>query len=417
MMLYADNFFIPRGIGEGITINICYFCDRKIRRMILLKTIGFPRMHKETNERRDFLPSLIGILKKERVQIFLEEGYGLALGYTKEDYLKENNTILFVSNKECYEKDIVVVLRSPEFEQIDYMREGSILLSMLHYPTRATRVQKLKEKGIFAVSMDYIRNDFLERMVVDYDGTSGNGISAAFTELAKSYKNQCVDERKPIIVSIMGMGRVGLTAARMAGKYGNNKENENILKEKTKGVLVGMLPRNITDDKKQMIKILKKTDILVDATTRDDATKYIVSNELLGYLKEHSIILDLTSDPYLTDVYPFQVKAVEGIPHGTLDKIVIYPKDNEYSTVPKCFKSINQRTVVSCNAWPGVNPKGCMDLYGKQLIYIIQNLIGYSKGDFNSYNNDYFNRAIYRGTIEYFEESLGSYGDEIVDVM
>ena len=83
----------------------------------------------------------------------------------------------------------------------------------------------------------------------------------------------------------MGMGRVGLTAARSAGKYGNNKENEDILQEKTRGVLVNMLPRNITDDKKQMIKILKKTDILVDATTREDATKHIVSNELLGYLK------------------------------------------------------------------------------------------------------------------------------------
>ncbi|MBU3170760.1 alanine dehydrogenase [Clostridium estertheticum] len=382
-----------------------------------MKTISFPRMHKETNEKRDFLPLLIGILKKENVQVFLEEGYGLALGYTNEDYLKENKTIQFVSNKECYEKDIVVVLRSPEFKQIDYMREGSILLSMLHYPTRATRVEKLKERGIFAVSMDSIRNDFLERIVVDYEGTSGNGINVAFTELAKSYKSENICAKKPIIVSIMGMGRVGLTAAKMAGKYGNNKESEAILKEKSKGVLVNMLPRNITDDKKQMIKILAKTDILVDATTRNDATKYIVTNELIGYLKDHSIILDLTSDPYLTDVFPFQVKAVEGIPHGTLDKIVMYPNDIEYSAVPKCIEVINQRTVVSCNAWPGVKPKGNMDLYGKQLIYIIQNLIGYSSSDFNLNNNDYFNRAIYRGTIECFEESLNGYENEVSEIV
>ena len=388
-----------------------------MRRMIILKTIGFPRMHKETNERRDFLPSFFGVLKKEKVEIFLEDEYGSALGYTKEDYLNENKEIQFVSNKESYEKDIVVVLRSPEFEQIDNMRQGSTLLSMLHYPTRANRIVKLKEKGIFAVSMDSIRNDFLERIVVDYEGTSGNGINAAFTELAKDYKNICIEEKKPITVSIMGMGRVGLTAARLAGKYGNNKANEDKLREKTKGVLVNMLPRNITDDKKQMIKVLRKTDILVDATTRNDATNYIVSNELLGYLKEHSIILDLTSDPYLMDVFPFQVKAVEGIPHGTLDKIVIYPDDEEYNTVPKCMESINQRTVVSCNAWPGVNPKGSMDLYGKQLIYIVQNLIGYTTNDFNLYNGDYFNRAIYRGTIECFEESLNDYDGEMVDVV
>lgn len=385
--------------------------------MILLKSISFPRMHKEINERRDFLPSFFHKLKEKKVEIFLEEGYGSALGYTKEDYLKKNNTIQFVSNKECYKKDIVVVLRSPEFEEIDYMRKGSTLLSMLHYPTRATRVEKLKEKGIFAVSMDSIRNDFLERIVVNYEGTSGNGINVAFSELAKNYKDICIEDRKPIIVTIMGMGRVGLTAASLAGKYGNSKVNKEMLLEKTKGVLVNMLPRNITNNKKEMIKIFKKTDILVDATTREDATKYIVSNELLGYLKEHAVILDLTADPYLIDVNPVQMKAIEGIPHGTLDKNVIYCDDEEYNNIPDSIKSLNRRTVVSCNAWPGVKPKVCMDLYGKQLIYILKNLIEYSVNDFDLNSNDYFNRAIFRGTIEYFEESINNYGNEMADVV
>ena len=384
---------------------------------MLLKTIGFPRMHKEANERRDFLPSFFGILKKEKAQIFLEEGYGSALSYTKEDYLKENEMVQFVSNKECYEKDIVVVLRSPEFEEIDYMKEGSTLLSMLHYPTRSSRLKKLKEKGLFAISMDSIRNDFLERIIVNYDGTSGNGLNVAFTELAKNYKNINTQDRKPIIVSIMGMGRIGLTAARLASKYAYNKTNEDILFQKTKVVLVNLLSRNITNDKKHMIKLLKTTDILVDATTREDSSKYIVSNELLRYLNDNAIILDLTADPYLTTDNSVQIKAIEGIPHGSLDKIVIYPGDDEYSTIPKCLKSFNQRTVVSCNAWPGINPKACMDLYGKQLIYIVQNLIRYSIDDFDLYSDDYFNRAIHKGTIKYFEESLKNSGNEIVNIL
>ena len=382
-----------------------------------MKTIGFPRMHKEKNEKRDFLPTFFGMLKNEKVQIFLEEGYGMALDYTKEDYFKENEAIQFVSKKKCYEKDGVVVLRSPEFEEIDYMKKGSTLLSMLHYPTRAARIEKLKDKGIFAVSMDSIKNDFLERIVVNYEGTSGNGIDTAFTELAKIYENICIEDKKPIVVSIMGMGRVGLTAARLASKYGNNEVTETILRDKTKGVLVTLLSRNLTKDKKEMIKQLKKTDILVDATTRDDSTKYIVSNELLGYLKPHSIILDLTSDPYLTDANSVQIKAIEGIPHGTLDKPVIYSDDEQYDAVPKTLKTLNRRTVVGCNAWPGISPNACMDLYGKQLIYMLQNLITYSTNDFDLDSSDYFNRAIYRGTIKHFEECLNHYGDDLVSVV
>ena len=64
-------------------------------------------------------------------------------------------------------------------------------------------------------------------------------------------------------------------------------------------------------------------------------------------------------------------------------KMLFILGDEEYSTIPKCLQSHNQRTVVSCNAWPGVKPKACMDLYGKQLIYIVQNLIGYSAEDFD----------------------------------
>ncbi|MCB2289397.1 alanine dehydrogenase [Clostridium sp. CS001] len=382
-----------------------------------MKTIGFPRMHKEKNEKRDFLPTFFAVLKNEKVQIFLEEGYGMALDYTKEDYIKENEAIQFVSKRECYEKDVVVVLRSPEFKELDYMKKGSTLLSMLHYPTRAARIEKLKDKGIFAVSMDSIKNDFLERIVVNYEGTSGNGIDTAFTELAKTYENICIKDKKPIIVSVMGMGRVGLTAARLSSKYGNNKTTEDILRDKTKGVLVNLLSRNLTKDKNEMIKILRKTDILVDATTRDDSTKYIISNELLGHLKQNSIILDLTADPYLTDANSIQIKAIEGIPHGTLDKTVIYPDDDQYNNLPKSLKTLHRRTVVGCNAWPGVTPNACMDLYGKQLIYILQNLIVYSINDFDLSSNDYFNRAIYRGTIKYFEECSNHYGDDLVNIV
>ncbi|KAJ53133.1 alanine dehydrogenase [Clostridium tetanomorphum] len=368
-------------------------------------TLGFPRMHKEKNEKRDFLPDFFRRLSGENAEFFLEEGYGEAMGISKEEYLQANNNIKFVSNRECYEKDIVTVLRSPEFNEIDYMKDESALISMLHYPTRATRVKKLKDKNIFGVSMDSLRNDFLERIVVNYNGTSGNGIELAFKELSNNMKNFYEKNRETIKVTIIGMGMVGLYAAKAAGKYGNLDLNKKMKEIGAKGILVSMLPRSITSDREELIKALKETDILVDASTRDNASDYIITNDLISYLKPHAVILDLTADPYLTDINPIQVKAIEGIPTGTLDKPVIYPDDPIYNVIPEGVNKENRRVVVSCNAWPGIKPKECMYLYGMQLFPIVQQIIRLDSKDFSDLSDDYFNRAIYRGTIEYFEKN------------
>lgn len=367
-------------------------------------TLGFPRMHKEQNEKRDFLPDFFRRLKSENAEFFLEEGYGSAMSITDEEYLNANKNLKFVSNIECYKKDIIVVLRSPEFKEIDYMKDGSTLLSMLHYPTRATRVQRLKEKNIFGVSMDSLRNDFLERIVVNYNGTSGNGVEMAFQELSKTMKNFYSKDRDTIKVTIIGMGMVGLYAAKAAGKYGNLELNRKMNEIGAKGIIVNMLPRSITSDREELIKILKETDILVDASTRDNPSSYIITNDLISYLKPHAVILDLTADPYLVDINPIQVKAIEGIPTGTLDKPIIYPEDSIYNSIPERVNKDNRRVVVSCNAWPGIKPKECMHLYGMQLFPILQQIIRLDRSEFIDSSDDYFIRAIYRGTIEYFEK-------------
>ena len=365
--------------------------------------IGFPRMHKEINEKRDFLPDFFKMLNKDNVEFYLEKGYGNELGFNEKDYSHSNPDIKFIENKECYEKDVVVVLRSPEFDEINYMRDGSILVSMLHYATRIKRRKLLIQKNIYCVSLDSLRNDSLERIVVNFDGTSSYGMGVAFGELSKSMSDFYSKDREFINVSIMGMGMIGFKAAHAARIYGSQAFNNEMNLLKTKGVLIKMLPKNITCDIEDMIKILRETDILVDASTRENVCEYILKNEYLKYLKPSSIILDLTADPYLTDVTPIQVKAIEGIPTGTLDKYVIYPYDDLYKTIPDGVNATNRRTVVSCNAWPGVSPLDCMKVYGQQLFPIINKIILTDVNKHSIQDSNYFIRAIYRASLKCFE--------------
>lgn len=364
-----------------------------------IKTLGFPKMHKEKGERRDFLPELFQKLDKfKEVEIYLEEGYGEGMGFKHKDYLHKNPNLKFVSHDEIYKKDLVVVLRAPKPEDIEKMRKESSLISMLHYDTRPIRNALLKRKEILSFSMDSMVDDDNNRMVVNYWGTAMSGARIAFKELQRRMRDFYSLDRKIINITIMGFGKVGLNAAR-AFKELSNLE---LLSENVPGLVINMLTRSITKDKEALKYIFKETDLLVDATWRKDATKIIVPNSLIAHLPEHAIILDLAADPYNEKVKPIQVKGIEGIPTGTLDKYVIEPDDELYETIPKEIDKTNRRLVVSCNAWPGVHPEESMAVYGRQIFPFIKVLLENGSHSLDIDSENLYERALVRSSLDYF---------------
>lgn len=367
--------------------------------MRLTKSIGFPKMHKEENEKRDFLPTFFNSLKDYEVDIFLEEGYGERLGYTSDDYLRCNNNIKFESHDNVFKKDLIIVLRCPETEEIYLINEDSVLISMLHYETRETRNALLKERKINCFSMDAMTNDENERILVNYRGTSRAGSRIAFEELKKRTNNFEDINDKIIHVSIIGVGAVAANSAKAFEEFG---DKEFLSGESGRGIIIHMLPRTITQNYSSLKSIIEKTDILVDASKRPDPTKIIVSNELIGYLPEYAVILDLAADPYNDKTEPVQVKGIEGIPTGTLDKFVIETDDIMYDSILKSINGINRRVVVSCNAWPGVDAKECMELYGRQLMPFIDVILSKNIEDLDINSRNMYERSLVRASLDYY---------------
>lgn len=370
-----------------------------------IKSMGFPKMHKEENEKRDFLPTFFGSLKDYRVDIFLEEGYGERLGYTSEDYLQCNGNIKFESHENIFKKDLVIVLRCPEAEEIRLINEASVLISMLHYETRETRNALLKERKISCFSMDAMVNDENERILVNYRGTSRAGSRIAFEELKKRTDNFENINDKIIHVSIIGVGAVAANSARAFEEFG---DREFLSGESGRGIVIHMLPRTITQNYKNLKSIIEKTDILVDASKRPDPTRIIVSNELVGHLPEYAVILDLSADPYNDKTEPAQVKGIEGIPTGTLDKFVIETDDIMYDNILKSISAVNRRVVVSCNAWPGVDAKECMELYGRQLMPFIEVILSKNIEDLDINSRNMYERSLVRASLDYYMEKINN---------
>ena len=337
-------------------------------------TVGIPRMHREPNERRDFLPPLVGLLAANGAEVHVESGAGSGMGYSDLDYSTLSPDVVISDEDDCYRQDIVIVLRAPE-GKYDRLRRGSTLVSMLHFATRPARVRMLRDMGIDAISLDLIRDDDGRRLVENLRSVAWNGISSAFAALERTWPELAGPRHSTVKVLIMGAGRVGRHAVEFATKYGDDARNESFTRAGLPGVEVVTAGRNLTGDPEYLKARLLLTDLLVDATARRDPSRPLIPNAWLALLPAHAVICDLSVDPYLLDAEPPVVRGVEGIPQGDLDQWEFGPDDPAWAGLPTGIPTAERRTVVSCYSWPGVRPEPCMHVYGSQLAPLLETLV------------------------------------------
>ena len=368
--------------------------------MSIPKSIGFPRMRNEAGEKRVFLPEFIQHLVTLGTQVYIEEGYGSRSGYSFEDYKLANPNVHKCTREEAFQKDVTLILRSPKPDEFQMVKRGTILISMLHFPTRQLRVARLNELGIKAISLDSIANDNNIRLVENMKAVAWNGLEAAFDWLEKNWPGLERQDKKPIQVLIIGTGMVGKHAVEAATKLGNIERNHEHIASGGPGVVTVSIGRNIAQNPITMEALFRQADILVDATQRRDPSKPVVPNDWIAWLPEHAVVVDLAVDPYKLEADPTVVRGLEGIPQGNLDQYVFPANDPKWdSLVPDSIPSKLRRTTVTCYSWPGVHPEACMRHYARQLEPLMYHL--FTKGyDGLSIHGDYFERALYRGTLK-----------------
>jgi len=368
--------------------------------MTLPKSIGFPRMMQEPGEKRVFLPEFIQFIASLGVKVFIEEGYGSRSGYTFADYKRASPHVFMCNREQAFQKDVALILRSPKAHEFQLVKRGTILISMLHYPTRPKRIARLKEMGIHSISLDSIADDNNLRMVENMKAVAWNGIEAAFDWLEKEWRTLVRPDKKPVNVLILGTGMVGKHAIDAATKLGNVERNNDHIASNGPGAVAVTIGRNIASNPATMKTLMEQADILVDASQRRDPSKPVIPNSWIRWLPKHAVVVDLAVDPYTLDANPPVVRGIEGIPQGGLDQYVFPADDPKWDElVPASIPSRNRRTTVTCYSWPGVHPEACMMHYAKQLEPFIEVL--FEKGyEGLSLNGTYFERALYRATLK-----------------
>lgn len=339
----------------------------------MLATIGFPCSRHERGEVREFLPTLIDFLTQfPLTAVVLEDGYGARMGLSADAYQRPGVPVRFGTREEAFGQQLVVTLRCPPADDLRALKRGAFLLSMLHFPTRPSRVTALEAAGVIGVAMDQIVDDLGRRLVENLEAVATNGIRVGMEQLARTWPEFARPGRRPLQVVVLGAGAVGGWAVRAAVRYGAEDVRRSLRTVGAHGVAVTALDVEACEDESFVDRLLSHTDLLVDATARVDASRPIISTARLARLPAHAVLVDLAVDPVDRHHAPPLVKALEGIPQGNLDQFVFTPEDPAWdAAVPLA----SRRTVASCYSWPGIQPRACMEVYGKQLEPIVRALI------------------------------------------
>ena len=370
-------------------------------------------MHKEVGERRDFLPELVAWLDREGAsQIILEHGYGSGMDVGESEYLEASPRARFGDYDACLAADIVLVVRCPDEAVFERMRRGSVLFSMLHYPTRPGRVAKLMDLGIHGISLDGLMDDEGHRLIENLRAVGWNGVREAFKQIELNNPDFADIDRSPIRVTVLGAGAVGSHAIAAAIRYGDPARRESLARKGVPGVEVTVVDYDLTRFESHMLPLLERTDLLIDATYRPDATIPVIPNPWIGSMKEGAILLDLSVDPYDFSTDPPQVKGMEGIPGGTLDQWVFSPEDPAWSRLGDRVDARNRRLTLSCYSWPGIEPRDCMELYGRQVAPMMRVLINRSVKDLDLASPDEVERAVARAEVSRWLQSVSMERDE-----
>jgi alanine dehydrogenase len=364
-------------------------------------SIGFPRIHMEAGERRDFLPSFIAHLEKHGAQIVLEHTYGTGMGLSEDDYRAAAPGVRFAPLEETYQQEYVLVLRYPGDDKLALMKPGSCLISMLHYPTRPARVEYLRSLGIEAISLDSVKDDTGRRLVENLRSVAWNGVEVAFRVLRSIYPPPGLESphRPPVRVTLLGAGAVGMHAMQAAIRYGDEAFWKRLAANGVPGIELTVVDYDLTNQQMSMMEIVRRTDLLIDATQRPEPISPVIPNEWIGLMVPYAVLLDLSVDPYECEMVPRTVKGIEGIPNGNLDQYIFPPTDPAYDRLPNCIDVRNRRYAVSCYSWPGIYPKQCMDLYGKQIAPLLRTILESGGLQNLDHQATFFHRAIGRALL------------------
>ena len=283
--------------------------------------LGIPRETAQGERRVAIDPFVIGRLRKMGVQIFVEKSAGKSALIPDNHFL---GATIVDDAKELSEKcDVIWRVQAPTAEEVNLMREGSVLVGTLMAHNNIKMLKALEDKKITSFAMELIpRISRAQSMDVLSSQAAIAGYKAAImgADIAPRFfpmLTTAAGTIRPSKVIVIGVGVAGLQAIATAKRLGGVVEAYDVRPEtkeqieslggkaielSVSAVGEGGYARELSDDEreqqqKELAEYIAQADVLITtAAVPGRPAPKIIPEETVNGMKEGAVIIDLAAE-------------------------------------------------------------------------------------------------------------------------
>lgn len=288
-------------------------------------TVGVPR-ETFTNERRVAIsPQNVALLKKKGFRnVLVERGAGVQADFLDEAYEKAGATLVD-TDRVWSQADIVLKVRGPNMNEIDRLKEGATIISMLQPAQNKDIVERLAARKVTSFAMDMIPR--ISRAQV-FDALSSMANIAGYKAVLEASNNfgrfltgqvTAAGKIPPCKVLVIGAGVAGLSAiatARRMGAIVRGFDTRSAAREQVQslgaefieveieedgsgagGYAKEMSPEFIAAEMKLFTEQAKDVDIIITtALIPGKRAPKLITKDMIQVMKPGSVVVDLAAE-------------------------------------------------------------------------------------------------------------------------
>jgi len=284
--------------------------------------ISVPKETHPGETRAPLTPDSAAKLVKLGAQVEVEAGLGAAAGFSDDAYTKAGATIASDRPALLGSGDIVLRLRKPSVEEIALLRPKAIHVSLLDPFNEKELVNKFAERGVSAISMEFIpRTTRAQKMDVLSSQANLGGYEAVILAARHSNKifpmmTTAAGTILPSKVFIIGVGVAGLQAIATAKRLGAKVtayDTRPVVEEQVKslgaqflkidigetgqtkdGYAKALTEEQIQKQREAMKKTCGDSDVVITtAQVFGRKAPVLVTADMLNAMKPGSVVIDM----------------------------------------------------------------------------------------------------------------------------